>query len=57
VADPHGVINQGHGNATARALQIYRSNPIGRLALPEIFQAVIADNRADGWRRIRASPA
>ena len=25
VADPHGIINQGHGNATAKAVQIYRA--------------------------------
>ena len=56
VADPHGVINQGHGNATARALQIYHGNPIDQPALLEIFQAVIANNRAGGWRRIQASP-
>ena len=56
VADPHGVINQGHGNATARALQIYRGNLIDQPALLEIFQAVIANNRAGGWRRIQASP-
>jgi hypothetical protein len=55
VADPHGVINQGHGNATARALQVYRGDPIDRPALLEIFRAVIANNRAGGWRRIRAS--
>ena len=53
VPDPHGVINQGHGNATARALQIYRGNPIDQPALLEIFQAVIANNRAGGWRRLR----
>jgi hypothetical protein len=56
VADPHGVINQGHGNATARALQIHRGNPIDQPALPETFQAIIANNRAGGWRRIQASP-
>ena len=55
VADPHGVINQGHGNATARALQIYRGDPIDQPALLEIFQAVIANNRAGGWRRVQAS--
>ena len=55
VADPHGVINQGHGNATAMALQVYRGNPIDQPALLEIFQAVIANNRAGGWRRIQAS--
>jgi hypothetical protein len=57
VPDPHGVINQGHGNATARALQIYRGNPIDQPALLEIFQAVIANNRAGGWRCIQAPPA
>ena len=56
MADPHGVINQGHGNATARVLQIYRGNPIDQPALLEIFQAVIANDRAGGWRRIQASP-
>ena len=56
VPDPHGVINQGHGNATARALQIYRGSPIDWPALLEIFQAVIANNRAGGWRRIQAPP-
>jgi hypothetical protein len=55
VADPRGVINQGHGNATARAVQIYRGNPIDQPALLEIFRAVIANNRAGGWRRIQAS--
>jgi hypothetical protein len=57
VADPHGVINQGHGNATARALQVHRGDPIDRPAVLEIFRAVIANNRAGGWRRIRASSA
>jgi hypothetical protein len=57
VADSRGVINQGHGNAIARALQIYRGKPIDQPALLEIFQAVIANNRAGGWRRIQASPA
>jgi hypothetical protein len=30
IADPHGIINQGHGNATARAVQIYRGDAINR---------------------------
>jgi hypothetical protein len=52
VADPHGIINQGHGNATARAIQIYHGDAINRPALLAMFQAVIANNRAGGWRRI-----
>jgi hypothetical protein len=56
VADPHGIINQGHGNATARAVQIYRGDAINRPALLAMFRAVIANNRAGGWRRIQALP-
>jgi hypothetical protein len=57
VPDPHGVINQGHGNATAKAVQIHRDDPVDEPALREIFRAVIANNRAGGWRRIQASPS
>jgi hypothetical protein len=55
VADPHGIINQGHGNATARSVQIYRGDAINGSALLAMFRAVIANNRAGGWRRIKAS--
>jgi hypothetical protein len=54
VADPDGIINQGHGNATAKAVQIYRHDAINRAALLAMFRAVIANNRAGGWRRIQA---
>src|ERR1700727_1794467 len=54
VADPQGIINQGHGNATTRAVQIYRGDAITRDALLAMFRAVIANNRAGGWRRIQA---
>jgi hypothetical protein len=56
VADPEGIINQGHGNATAKAVQIYRGDAVNRAALLAMFRAVIANNRAGGWRRLRASP-
>jgi hypothetical protein len=55
VPDPHGVINQGHGNATAKAVQIRRGDHIDQAALRALFQAVIANNRAGGWRRLRGS--
>jgi hypothetical protein len=53
VADPHGIISQGHGNATARAVQVYRGDAIDPPALRAMFRAVIANNRAGGWRRLR----
>ena len=55
VADPHGIINQGHGNATARSVQIYRGDAINGPALRSMFADIIARNRAGGWRRIKAS--
>jgi hypothetical protein len=52
--DPDGIINQGHGNATARSVQIYRADVINRPALRSLLQAVIANNRAGGWRKLQA---
>jgi hypothetical protein len=53
--DPHGIINQGHDNATARAIQIREDDELDEAALLELFRAVIANNRAGGWRRLKAS--
>lgn len=53
VPDPAGVINQGHGNATARAVQIYDADPIDRPALTALIRAIVANNRAGGWRRLQ----
>jgi hypothetical protein len=50
--DPHGIVNQGHGNATARAIQIYEPDQINEPALLELLRAIVANNRAGGWRRI-----
>lgn len=52
VPDPHGIINQGHGNATAKAVQIYPGQPIDEPALQALFGAVITNNRAGGWRTL-----
>ena len=52
VPDPHGIINQGHGNATARALQVFEGDEIDRPALIELLRAIVANNRAGGWRRL-----
>jgi len=52
VPDPEGLINQGHGNATARAIQIYEGDSINRPALTALLRAIAANNRAGGWRRL-----
>lgn len=54
--DPKGLINQGHGNATARAIQIYEGQPIDEAAFMELIKAVAANNRGGGWRKISKSP-
>jgi|SRR5215469_50427 len=51
--DPEGIINQGQGNSTARAIQVYEGEPIRKRALLNLFKAVIANNRAGGWRHLR----
>jgi hypothetical protein len=52
VDDPAGLINQGHGNATARAIQVYEHDTIDRPALLDLLRAIVAHNRAGGWRRL-----
>jgi hypothetical protein len=51
--DPEGVITGGHGNETGRMIAIHRDDPINRRALTEIFRAIIANNRAGGWRKLK----
>jgi hypothetical protein len=51
--DPEGIINQGHGNATARAIQVRRDDPINERAMLALFKEVIANNRSGGWRQIK----
>lgn len=53
VADPKGLINQGHANSTARAIQIYEGEAIRSPALTELLRGIVANNRAGGWRRLR----
>ena len=50
--DPTGLINQGQGNATARAIQLYQDDVLDEAALLAFFRAVIANNRAGGWRTL-----
>ena len=49
--DPAGIINQGQGNMTARAIQVRDGEIINERALLDLFKAVIANNRAGGWRK------
>ena len=52
-ADPEGIINQGHGNQTARSIQVRQGEALNERALLQLFRAVIANNRAGGWRKLK----
>ena len=54
--DPEGIINQGQRNLTARAIQVYQGDVLNERALLNLFKAVIANNRAGGWRKIKGKP-
>ena len=51
--DPEGIITGGHGNETGRMIAIRQGEPINRRAMTTIFRAIIADNRAGGWRKLK----
>ncbi len=51
--DPEKIINQGQGNLTARAIQIYQRDTIKEKAFIDLIKAVIANNRAGGWRKLQ----
>jgi hypothetical protein len=50
VPDPEGIITSGHQNKTARCVAIRQGEPINSPALTSMLRAIIANNRAGGWR-------
>ncbi|RYB91672.1 DUF1801 domain-containing protein [Nocardioides oleivorans] len=52
VSDPEGVVNQGHGNATGRAIQVFKNDEINLDAVSGILSEIVAHNRQGGWRRL-----
>jgi hypothetical protein len=52
VPDPEGIVTSGHENTTGRTVSIYRDEAINEAALLEMFRAIVAHNRAGGWRKI-----
>lgn len=51
--DPEHIINQGQGNLTARAIQVYEGDKLNESALLNLFKTIIVNNRAGGWRKIK----
>lgn len=54
VPDPDHLITGGHENKTARTVAFYEGEAINAPALTELFRAIIANNRAGGWRTIKS---
>ena len=54
VPDPEGIITAGHDNKTARTVAFRRGEPINRPALIAMLRQIVANNRAGGWRKLKA---
>jgi hypothetical protein len=55
VPDPEGIITAGHGNETARTVAFWQGDPINAPALLAMLRQIVANNRAGGWRRLKAA--
>ena len=54
VPDPDGIITGGHENKTARTVAVRQGDTVPARALRTMFEQIIADNRASGWRKRKA---
>jgi hypothetical protein len=53
VPDPHQIITGGNDNATARTISFYRDDTVPRAPLTTMLRAIVANNRAGGWRAVK----
>jgi len=54
VPDPEGIITAGQGNKTARIVAFKEGEPVNAPALSAMFEQIIANNRAGGWRKLKS---
>ena len=54
VPDPDGIITAGHDNKTGRMISFRKDDKINKPALLAMFRQIIANNRAGGWRKLKA---
>jgi hypothetical protein len=57
VPDPEGIITGGHDNKTARTVAIREGEAMNEPALAAMFEQIVANNRAGGWRKLKAAGA
>ena len=53
VPDPEGIITGGHEAKTARTVAVRQGETINAPALCAMFNQIVANNRAGGWRRLK----
>ncbi len=54
VPDPERIITGGHGNKTARTMAVRQGETINAPAFTAMVKQIIANNRAGGWRKLKA---
>ncbi|MFJ5958824.1 DUF1801 domain-containing protein [Paenarthrobacter sp. NPDC092416] len=55
VPDPSGIITAGHNNKTGRMISFYLNDPIPSGPLVAMLRHIASNNRAGGWRKIKAA--
>jgi hypothetical protein len=55
VPDPDGIITGGHDNTSARTIAVRDVSAIRASPLIEMLRQIAANNRAGGWRRLKAA--
>jgi hypothetical protein len=53
VPDPEGIITGGHDNTTARTVAVREGEQVPARPLKAMFEQIIANNRAGGWRKLK----
>jgi len=57
VPDPERIITGGHHNSTARTIAFRQGDRVNAPALTAMITQIVANNRAGGWRSIKAGLA
>ena len=50
--DPHGIITRGQENKTGRQIKFFEGDRIPVEPLTDLLRAIVANNRAGGWRKL-----
>ncbi len=53
VPDLENIITGGHNNTTARTVAVREGEAVNGSALAAMFRQIVANNRSDGWRKLK----